>query len=360
MIYRKLGSTDAQVSLACLGTMNFGEQNSEAEAWEQLDHFVAIGGNFIDTAELYPVPTRKETCGTTEEFIGRWIQARGNRKDVFLATKVMGGGGDNRSFVPANRTVPPSPELSLSRLTRDQIFAAVEGSLRRLQTDHIDLLQLHWPDRVMPKWGSNRFHPSTQAAVPFEEQVSALGELIRAGKVRHWGLSNETSYGVVMMAETASKLGVPLPVTIQNDFSLLDRRFEGHLAEACYYSNVGLLVYGGLAGGTLTDKYHNGSEVSQGARHLKFRGLQQRYHSERSMAAARKYYGLAKSKGLTTAQLALAWCKSRWYVTSVILGATTLDQLKEDLSAFDVDLDEETLQEIDKIHLEQRNPNVTD
>ncbi|KAL4521402.1 hypothetical protein Ndes2437B_g08008 [Nannochloris sp. 'desiccata'] len=365
MLYNKLGLTDVEVSAICLGTMTWGEQNTEEEAWEQLDYFLECGGNFIDTAELYPVPPSPTTCGRTEEYIGRWMAARGSRDKVFLATKVMGGGGDTRNFIPANRTVPIDPDAPNGRLERDQIFAAIAGSLRRLQTTYIDLYQLHWPDRYAPAWGKNQFSNTAAAGhvpVSFEEQVQAIGDLIKAGKVRHWGVSNETPYGVVMMTETAKKLGVPLPVTIQNDFSLLDRRFEGHLAEACYHSgNVGLLVYGGLAGGTLSNKFHDGSIPSANSRHVKFPKFQPRYHCDRALEAAGKYYKLAQSKNLSLQQLAYAWCKSRFYVCSTIIGSTTISQLKENIAAFtDIELDEETLAAIDSIHMERRNPNVTD
>ncbi|GAB4816568.1 hypothetical protein N2152v2_003614 [Parachlorella kessleri] len=345
--------------------MTWGEQNTEAEAVEQLDYALSQGVNFIDTAELYPVPPRPETCGTTEEIIGRWMKARGNRDRVVLATKVMGGGGDTRTFVPANRSVPPNPAAPPPRLDAEQIRAAVEASLRRLQTPYIDLIQLHWPQRYAPVFGRNQYlleKAAGQDAGSFDEQVQAVGELIKEGKVRHWGLSNETPFGVAKMCETAARLGVAGPVTIQNDFSLLDRRFEGHLAEACapHHYNIRLLPYGPLAGGTLTDKYHNGSAPPESSRHVKFPDFQPRYHSERSLAAAACYADLAQRKGLTLAQLALAWCKSRWYVASTIIGATTLEHLKKNIAAFELDLDKDTLKEIDAIHLQHRNPNVTD
>ncbi|PSC75257.1 aldo keto reductase [Micractinium conductrix] len=363
MKYVKLGSSDLEVSIMCLGTMTWGEQNTEEEAWEQMDLALSHGVNFLDTAELYPVPLRLETCGRTEEYIGRWMKARGNRDKIVLASKVMGGSKDGRTFVPANRTVPKGGNAPAPRLEASQIRAAVEGSLRRLQTDYIDLIQLHWPDRYAPIFGKNQYDASQHYdPVPFEEQVAAVGELIKEGKVRHWGLSNESTYGVCRHAEVAAKLGVPPPITIQNDFSMLDRRFEGQLAEACapHHYNISLLPYGPLAGGTLTDKYFGGAEPGENARHVKFPGFQPRYHCDRSMAAAAEYADLARSTGLSLAQLALAWCKSRWYVGSTIIGATSLEQLKENISSFDLDLDQETLQAIDAIHLRIRNPNVTD
>ncbi|EFN51689.1 hypothetical protein CHLNCDRAFT_27720 [Chlorella variabilis] len=329
------------------GTMTFGEQNSEEEAWEQLDYAVGQGVNFIDTAELYPVPPSPETCGRTEEIVGRWMAARGCRDKVLLATKVMGGSKVRRR----GAGVGPA-----------QIVAAVEGSLRRLQTHYVDLLQLHWPDRYVPLWGKNQYHASQRYdPVPFEEQVAAVGKLIQEGKVRHWGLSNETAYGVCRMCEAATRLGVPPPISIQNDFSLLDRRFESQLAEACapHHHNIGLLPYGPLAGGTLTDKYFaGGSGPGPNSRH--FPGFQPRYHSAASMAAAAEYAAVAKGAGLTLAQLALAWCASRWYVASTIIGATTLQQLQENIAAFEVELDAATLAAVDAVHLRHRNPNVTD
>lgn len=321
------------------------------------------GGNFIDTAELYPVPPRAETCGRTEEYIGRWLKSRNNRESIVLASKVMGGGGDTRSFVAGNRSVPPNPMPPIARLERGQILDAVDASLRRLQTDYLDLLQLHWPDRYVPKFGKIQFRAEGAAsyeAYSFEEQVQTIGELIKSGKIRYWGLSNETTYGVMKMCQAARDLGVPPPISIQNDFSLIDRLFEGHLAEACYYEKIGLLVYGGLAGGVLTDKYHDGSKVPDNSRHKLFPHFQPRYYCERSMTAAKKYYDLAKRKGLKLSTLSYAFCESRFYVDSTIIGATNMEQLKENMEAFDVILDEETLAEVDAIHLECRNPSITD
>jgi aryl-alcohol dehydrogenase-like predicted oxidoreductase len=274
----------------------------------------------------------------------------------------MGGGGDTRNFIPANRTDPKDPNAPNGRLEPSQIRAAVDASLRRLQTTYMDLLQLHWPDRYAPLWGANQFHADKcfDGVVPFEDQVAAVGELIKEGKIKHWGLSNETSYGVCKMVEAAIKLGVPPPISIQNDFSLLDRRFEGHLAETCHYTNIGLLPYGPLAGGTLAEKFFAADGPPAGSRHAKWPGFQARYHSERSVAAAREYRELATSKGMSVTTLALAWCKSRFYVASTIIGATTMDQLTEDVEAFEVDLDEETLKKIEEIHLKCRNPNVSD
>ena len=363
MHYVKLGSSDIDVSVVCLGTMTWGQQNTQEEAWAQLDYFVAQGGNFIDTAELYPVPPSPDTCGRTEEYIGAWLEARGNRSSVVLATKVMGGGGDTRNFIPANRSVPPNPAAPNGRLEPQQIHDAVTASLRRLRTGYLDLLQLHWPDRYVPAWGRNQFDHKKAASfepVPFEAQLGALKDLLAAGTIRAWGVSNETAWGVAKLCEVAARMGMPPPLSIQNDFSLLDRRFEGALAESCYHGNLGLLVYGGLNGGALTDKYHDGSTPAPSSRHVLFPGFQPRYHSPTAMAAAKLYYDLAKSKGLSLPTLALAWCRSRWYVASTIIGATTMQQLRENMAAFEVALDDTTLAEIDAIHLKARNPNVSD
>lgn len=361
---RRLGKSDLDVSIVCLGTMTYGEQNTEEEAFEQLDYAIKRGINFIDCAELYPVPPRAETSGSSEEIIGRWMASRGCRNKIILATKVLGKGANNpgRSFVVANRTVPKTEDALSSELSAEQIAAAVEGSLRRLQTHYIDLIQLHWPDRYVPSWGKNQYRVDREyTSISFEEQVEAIGELIKCGKVRHWGLSNETTYGVCQMAYMAEQLGVPPPISIQNDFSLLDRRFEGQLAEACAPShfNIGLLPYGPLAGGTLTNKAIRGT-APENSRHVKFPQFQPRYHSPASRAAAAEYASIAQKAGLSVAQLALAWCKSRWYVASTIIGATTMEQLEENIDAFDIDLSEEVLDLIDEAHARHRNPNVTD
>ena len=294
---RRLGSSELEVPVVCLGTMTWGEQNTKEEAWSQLDKSLELGCNFLDTAELYPVPPTEETCGLTEAFIGEWLESRKCRDKVIIATKVAGPG---RPWISACRTEPKNPNAAPTNLYRDQVrdlrfscdtlhtsrcpsspvsfsllpqvLAACDGSLRRLRTNYIDLYQLHWPSRYTPLWGKSRFDitqvkPDSEVAA-FEETVLALGELIRAGKIRHWGLSNETSFGVCQWCETAKRLGVPLPITIQNDFSLVDRRFETELAEACAHYKISLLPYGPLAGGTLSGKFLSG-EKPEGARHTK-------------------------------------------------------------------------------------------
>mmetsp|Transcript_14776 Transcript_14776/g.33605 ORF Transcript_14776/g.33605 Transcript_14776/m.33605 type:complete len:392 (-) Transcript_14776:92-1267(-) len=375
----------AEVTQCCLGTMTWGVQNSEAEAHEQLDHFVGQGGTFIDTAEMYPVPPSPEVVSRTETYIGNWIQSHPERrKDIFLATKVAGPRPGSWIEGARKRKSLEEPlevgETSTGKhLTKDNIMEACDASLRRLQTDYLDLYQIHWPERYIPLFGSSIFEPADKGhmLVPskkehatVEEQVQTMGELITQGKIKHWGLSNETSYGVCLFCQTADRLGVARPVSIQNDFSLLDRRFETELAETCYHLNVSLLAYGPLCGGALSGKYlqsYTGSgsagaesRPANDSRHVKFPKFQSRYAGAASAVAAEKYAKVAASKGVSPTTLALAWCTTRFYIKdtgAVIIGATTMPQLKENMDALKASLDAETLSAIDKIHCENPNPN---
>eukprot|EP00199_Chlamydomonas_sp_CCMP681_P001917 CAMPEP_0119115702 /NCGR_PEP_ID=MMETSP1180-20130426/51888_1 /TAXON_ID=3052 ORGANISM="Chlamydomonas cf sp, Strain CCMP681" /NCGR_SAMPLE_ID=MMETSP1180 /ASSEMBLY_ACC=CAM_ASM_000741 /LENGTH=370 /DNA_ID=CAMNT_0007104791 /DNA_START=109 /DNA_END=1221 /DNA_ORIENTATION=- len=362
---RKLGSSSLEVPLLCLGTMTWGEQNTEAEAFEQMDYCLEHGLNFFDCAELYPVPVSNEKASCTEKYIGNWMAARGCRERVIIATKVASelGPGISRAVIVANRSEPPAPIGPEPRLDRANIHAAVDASLRRLQTTYIDLYQLHWPTRYAPLWGSRQYRPELERDnIPsVDEQVSAVGELITAGKIRNWGLSNETTYGVCQFCEAARRLGVPLPITIQNDFSLTARHFESELAEACAPShyNISLLCYGALGGGALSDKYLDNTAPPT-ARHRLFKDFQARYHSARVMEASKEYRPIARKEGLTLAQLALAWAASRWYMGSVIIGATTMEQLKENITAFEVTLSKEALAAIEAVHIVRRNPAASD
>lgn len=354
MKYCKLGNSDLDVSVACLGTMMWGSKNTQEEAFQQLDYFVEQGGTFIDTAELYAVPTTDENAGSTETIIGNWINARSNRDKVILATKVVGPQPHNR--YPANRTDPRNPDAAPPRLDRANIMAAVEGSCRRLQTSYIDVYYLHWPDRYKPGFGFHQFDPAqVREYVPWEETVQAMGDLIRSGKIKYWALSNESAYGVCMMCETAKRLGVPLPVAIQNDYSLCERHFDLDTAEACAAYNVAAVPYGILAGGTLTGKYRGGAQPP-GARHVSSSAFQPRYYQPSVMAAVEKYAALAERKGMSMTTLAVAWAASRWHTASVIVGQTSVEQLKECLAAVDVELDRETFDEVERIHREDRNP----
>ncbi|CAG9464790.1 unnamed protein product [Pedinophyceae sp. YPF-701] len=357
MKYHSIAGIDQKVCEVNLGTMTWGEQNTEEEAFAQLDMALEMGVNFIDTAELYPVPPNGTTCGRTERYIGNWLKARNNRDKVVIATKVAGPGA---AHVKAHRTEPPAPVGDPCELTAEQIHTACDASLKRLQTSYIDIYQLHWPSRYAPLWGFSQFDPSKyKAGVSFEEQVQAMGDLIKAGKIKAWGLSNETAYGVTMMCETAKKLGVPLPVTIQNDYSLVDRKFEVDTAEACYHYGVKLLAYGPLAGGTLSGK-HLAGKADPGSRHVKFPNFQARYHDTPTMKAAEKYAAVAKKHGISPTKLALGFCKSKWFMGATIIGATTLEQLKENIQAFDEELPQAVLDDIAAVHMECRNPNCRD
>jgi len=350
--------------------MTWGSQNTEDEAHEQLDAFVAAGGNLIDTAELYPVPPDPKYTGETELIIGRWLAKHPDlRSRVIIATKVAGP--MPRNFVSAARekalTGTLDPAAPLPRLVPEQIERGLAASLARMQTDYVDLLQLHWPDRYTPLWGNNVYMKelegkheqqprSSEERVPFDDVVRCLGALIEKGTIKAWGLSNETSYGVCEWVHAARRCGVPPPVTIQNDFSLLDRRFESELAETCssVNHNVGLLAYGPLAGGTLSGKGYS----EPGSRHVLFPNFQARYHCPASRDAAEKYAQLAHSKGLSPTTLALAWAYSRHFMTSVIIGATKMKHLLENIEAASIVLDKDTLHAIDAIHRAARNPNL--
>ncbi len=355
MQYRKLGSSDLQVSEVCLGTMTWGEQNSEAEAHEQLDYAFDQGVNCMDSGEMYAVPTRPETQGRTEEIIGTWLQ-RQARDRVLIFGKVTGP--SPKTWIPPNR-VPPQP-AAVTRMDKASIRGAIETSLRRYRTDYIDLVELHWPERyVGTMFGAYRYDRSREQddVISFQEQVATLQTLIDEGKVRAWGLSNETTYGLCKFHETARAMGAPLPASLQNDFSLTDRSFEPELAEACAprHLNIGFLVYGALCGGTLTGKYLDGNPPR--ARHTTWPTFQPRYHSETTRWAAGAYAAIAERHGLTPTELALGWVYSREYVTSTIIGATTMTQLKACLGARHVKIPEPALEEIEQQHMRCPNPN---
>ena len=355
MQYRQLGSSDLVVSEVCLGTMTWGEQNSEAEAHEQLDYAWDKGVNCLDTAEMYAVPTRPETQGRTEEIVGSWLRRKSRDKAIVFG-KITGP--SPKIWIPPNRT-PPQP-AAVTRMDGASIRRAVETSLQRLSTDYIDLIELHWPERyVGTLFGANRYDRSREQidVVTFEEQVEALHGLIREGKVRAWGLSNETTYGLCKFHEAARTMGAPPPASLQNDFSLTDRSFESELAEACAprHLNIGFLVYGALCGGTLSGKY-DGAKTPR-ARHTLWPTFQPRYHSEPTRWAAREYAAIAARHGLTPTELALGWVYSRDYVTSTIIGATTMEQLAACIAAKDARLPDTALEEIEHQHRRCPNPN---
>ncbi|EIE26615.1 Aldo/keto reductase [Coccomyxa subellipsoidea C-169] len=327
--------------------MTWGVQNTEADAHTQLSYAINDSGvNFIDTAEIYPVPPSAETQGKTDEYISTWLKSQARDK-VILATKVAGYG---------NKYLRKNGEQT--RITAEQVEESVEGSLRRLKTDYIDLLQIHWPDRYVPLFGAAAYDPVNEREdVPFEEQLKALEKVVKAGKVRYIGVSNETSYGVMRFVQLAEQLGLPKIVSIQNSYSLLVRSgFETDLAEVCAptKTNVGLLAYSPLAGGSLSGKYIDGP--AEGSRFTLFPGYMERYTKSLAKQAVGEYAQVAQKHGLTPTQLALAWCKSRWNVASTIIGATSLEQLKENIGAFDIDLSEEALKDIDRVYKQFRDP----
>ncbi|TQV79707.1 NADP(H)-dependent aldo-keto reductase [Denitrobaculum tricleocarpae] len=338
MEYRRLGRSDIKVSSICLGTMTWGSQNTEEEAFAQMDYALGEGVNFFDTAEMYPAPPREETFNRTEEIIGNWLASRGSRDKVVIATKVTGPG----SRFPFLRDGKP-------RLTREHIVQAVDDSLKRLQTDYIDLYQLHWPDRSTNFFGKLGFtHDAEEDMTPIEETLDALAEVETAGKIRQIGVSNETPWGVMTFLQMA-KLGLgPRVVSIQNPYSLLNRSFEAGLAEIAIREKCGLLAYAPLGAGTLSGKYLDG-QSPEGARFTLF-PENRRYRGDHADAAVRAYVDLARAHDLEPAQMALAYVNTRPFMTSTIIGSTSLEQLKPDIAASDITLGDEVLDAIEKIH----------
>lgn len=339
MEYGKLGQTDIQVSKICLGTMTFGEQNTEAESHAQMDYALDQGVNFFDTAEMYPVPSRQETQGTTERIIGTWFASRKNRDKVVLASKVTGPGA---SFKYLRDPLDFSP---------GQIRAALEQNLDRLQTDYIDLYQLHWPERTMNMFGKRGYehNPSDPWQDNFLEVIQTMDALIREGKIRHWGVSNEAPWGLMRVLHLADLHGLPRPATIQNPYNLLNRLFEVGLAEIAVREQVGLLAYSPLAFAILTGKYDwDGTDISR-SRLTLFKQYT-RYSSESSREAAKAYNQIALDFGLSPAQMALAFINSRPFLTGNIIGATTMEQLKENISSIDITLNAEVLQAIEAVY----------
>ena len=343
MEYRKLGQTNQKVSVVCLGTMTWGEQNSEKEGHEQMDYAISRGINFFDAAELYPIPPKAETQGRTEEIIGTWFKKNGTRNKVVLATKVVG-----RSQMPWFRGEE-------TRLNKKHIEKALEDSLKRLQTDYIDLYQLHWPDRKMNIFDNNHSYSHIKAeAVAIHETLEVLNECVKQGKVRYVGISNESAWGVAEYIKSAEYHDLPRVASIQNAYNLLNRTFEQMLSEFYYRSSVGLLAYSPLAGGFLSGKYLNGARP-KGARDTLFnRG--QRYKTEYAEGAIDAYVKYAKERGIDPSTLAHAFVFSREFVTSSIVGATKLEQLKLAIDSSEVKLSEEDLNAIEKIHNRRPNP----
>lgn len=342
MELKKLGDSNLHVSSLCLGTMTFGQQNSEVEAHAQLDMAVAHGVNFIDVAEMYPVPPRTETQGLSESYVGSWLKNQ-QRDQLVIATKVT---GPSRGFA----WIRNGP-----RINRQHIDAAIDASLRRLQTDYVDLYQIHWPDRYVPMFGATGYNVAQEHEnTPIVEQLQGLAELVNAGKVRHIGLSNETPWGVSEFVRCAEQLGLPKIITVQNAYHLMNRNFETGLAEVCHHLHVGLLAYSPLAFGNLTGKYV--SDANALGRINLFPNFGQRYNKPNVPAASKEYMRIAQNAGLSPAQMALAYARTRWFTTSVIIGATNLKQLKENLGSTEVKLTEDVLEKIEAVHRFYPNP----
>ncbi len=338
MEYRKLGHTDLNVSLICLGTMTWGQQNTEAEAHEQMDYAWEHGINFMDAAELYPVPPMAETQGRTEEYIGTWMKARNNRDKVILASKVTGPGQ------PLNWI-----RNGHLRLSKKNIFDAIELNLKRLQTDYIDLYQLHWPDRQTNCFGKLGFEAvPDDNFTPLEESLEALHELVQQGKIRHIGLSNETPWGFTRFLQLAKENGWPRVVSVQNPYSLLCRTYEMGMAEVSYRENVGLLAYSPLAFGWLTGKYCGGQKPADGRVTLYERF--DRYSNPQAIEATEKYFKVAQKHGISLTDMALGFINRQPWVTSNIIGATKISQLKENINSVNAKLTDECSTDIEEVH----------
>ncbi|MGH1439676.1 MAG: NADP(H)-dependent aldo-keto reductase [Cellvibrionaceae bacterium] len=345
MIYKNLGHTDIQVSLIALGTMTFGEQNTESEAFEQMDYATAEGVNFIDVAEMYPVPPKESTYGDSETIVGRWIKARRCRDSIVLATKVTGNGVNNPGF----DYIRGGPRLSAG-----QIKQAAEHSLKRLQTDVIDLYQLHWPDRTTNCFGRLGYQHIDEDAYALEESLSAMADLVKEGKVRTVGLSNETPWGVMESNRVAEALSLPRVVSIQNPYNLLNRSYEIGLAEISIREKIGLLAYSPLAFGVLSGKYIGGARPAKGRITLYSRFT--RYTNAQAEAATEAYGALAQQHGLSLTQMSLAFVNQQAFLSANIIGATDLEQLKENIASVDISLSDEVRDGIEAIHKQYSNP----
>ncbi|NRH28332.1 NADP(H)-dependent aldo-keto reductase [Pseudomonas sp. MS19] len=343
MQFRQLGKTDITVSALCLGTMTWGEQNSQSEGIAQIDRAKEYGVNFIDTAEMYPVPPRAETYTKTEQIIGEYFKQRGDRADWVLASKIAGP-GNGIDYIRDGQL----------RHNREHIREAVDASLKRLQTDWIDLYQLHWPERPTNFFGQLDYKHQESQFTAFEETLDALAEQVKAGKIRHVGLSNETPWGTMEFLKLAESRNLPRCVSIQNPYSLLNRTFEIGLAEVAIREQCGLLAYSPLAFGMLSGKYENGARPADARLTLFSRFA--RYSNPQAVAACSRYVALAKEHGLDPAQMALAFVTARPFVTSNIIGATTMEQLESNLASSELTLSSEVMEGIQAIHTAQPNP----
>lgn len=347
MEYRQLGKTNTKVSALCLGTMTWGEQNSEAEAFAQMDAAVEAGINFFDTAEMYPVPPRAETYTRTEQIIGAWFKQRaGQREKIVLATKIVGPSAMMGNYIR-------NGYLHFDKKSLDE---ALNASLSRLNTDYIDLYQLHWPDRQTNFFGQLGYHHQADdpESAPLSETLAHLTSLVQAGKIRHIGVSNETPWGTMKCLALAEQLGLERIVSIQNPYNLLNRTFEIGLGEIAHRESVGLLAYSPLAFGVLTGKYRQGARPPKARLTLYERFS--RYNSLAAQTATEAYLDIAEAYNVSPTQMALAYVTTRPFVTSNIIGATTLEQLEENIASIDIKLDPAVLSAIEQIHEQKPNP----
>ena len=344
MKYTKLPNTDIEVSKICLGTMTWGNQNTQEEAFEQMDYALEQGVNFFDTAELYPVPAKPETYAETERIIGNWFAKTGNREKVVLASKIAGGGDY-------------TAHIRYGGLNKENVKEAIDKSLHRLQTDYIDLYQLHWPNRGVNVFGTRDFPTDTakDQAEKFIEILEGLNDAVKEGKIRQIGLSNETPWGTMQYLKASEMYNLPRPITIQNSYSLIHRAFEVGLSEVSLRENVGLLAYSPLAQGVLSGKYLDGKKP-EGARGTLYPRFIARYMGDSSLEAVKRYEAIAKKHNLTLSQMSLAFINQLPFVTSNIIGATKMSQLKENIASINIDLSEEILKEIEKVHSDIPNP----
>jgi aryl-alcohol dehydrogenase-like predicted oxidoreductase len=346
----KLGTSDLQVTPICLGTMTFGEQVAEKEAHSILNCSLELGVNFLDTAEMYSVPAKAETFGATERILGNWFANNpGARQKVVLATKVAG----------PSRGMPWVREGT--GMTAQDILNSCDASLKRLQTDVIDLYQIHWPERHVPAFGMMYFDPAKAAIeTAIHEQLEAMAKLVKAGKLRYIGLSNETPYGTHEFIRLAEQHGLPRVMTVQNPYCLVNRTFDNAMDETCHRLGVSLLAYSPLGFGSLTGKYDQTGLEGEGApmgRLAKYESMRkQRWARPSTLDAARLYNQLARDNGMTPTQMALAFCYTRWSVASTIIGVTSVAQLEEDVKVWGTELSAEVLAEIDAIRLAHRDP----
>ena len=351
MKYRKLGNTNLDVSVICLGTMTFGEQNSQEEGFEQMDYAFDNGINFFDTAELYAVMPRKETYGKTEEIIGNWFKERNIRDKIILASKIAAKSDGDLHWIRQG-----SDKL---RYDKKNINEAVNNSLKRLKTDYIDLYQLHWPERKIPKFGVLDFEydPKDNDWTDIEEVLETLQELIKVGKIRYVGLSNETPWGVMKFIQIAKEKNLPRVVSIQNVYSLVNRVFDIANSEVSIREKCGLLAYSPLAGGRLSGKYI-GNKKPKNARYTIWPRRFSRHHTKRGETAIESYFKIAKKYGIAPSTFANSFVNDRPFVTSNIIGATTMEQLKENINSINITLNKDILKEIEDVHLSDPNPCV--